>query len=151
MGTGRLRRRITSQCLNHRATMSEPIPAAARRSATRSSRSVSFTAKRAEKLTEKGTANSDGELMEGSSSVNGLEELPSAVLATILAKLDVSSICSVRSTCRTFRSCASHVLSFLPCVHLLVCRASRSLQFPLIFLVQAASFPVCNLCMDKSR
>ena len=49
-----------------------------------------------------------------------LEILPMAVLATIMTKLDVPSICSVASTCKTFKACASHILSFLPNFHLLV-------------------------------
>lgn len=43
-----------------------------------------------------------------------MEQLPSALLATIMTKLDVSSICSVASTCKTFNTCASQILSFLP-------------------------------------
>lgn len=87
--------------------------------------------------------------MEGSSSLIGLEELPSAVLASIMAKLDVSSICSVRSTCKTFRSCASHVLSFLPSFHLLVCHASY--PFPLIVLVLARCFISCMYSLKERK
>ncbi|KAK9286557.1 hypothetical protein L1049_014956 [Liquidambar formosana] len=48
-----------------------------------------------------------------------IEQLPSALLATIVTKLDVTSICSVASTCRTFKACALQSLSFLPNFHLL--------------------------------
>lgn len=48
-----------------------------------------------------------------------MEQLPSALLATIMTKLDVSSICSVASTCKTFNTCASQILSFLPNFNLL--------------------------------
>ncbi|MCL7025399.1 hypothetical protein MKW94_026383 [Papaver nudicaule] len=48
-----------------------------------------------------------------------LEYLPSALLASIMTKLDISSICSVASTCKTFNACASQILSFLPNFHLL--------------------------------
>ena len=57
---------------------------------------------------------------QGEEEKMGLEHLPSALLATIIAKLDMASICSVASTCRTFKSCASHILTFLPTVHLMV-------------------------------
>lgn len=57
----------------------------------------------------------------GSDSNGGFESLdllPSAILATIFTKLDVPSICSCASTCKTFRACASQILSFLPTLHL---------------------------------
>ncbi|KAL9231867.1 hypothetical protein vseg_007033 [Gypsophila vaccaria] len=62
----------------------------------------------------------------------GLEQLPTTLLATIMAKLDISSICSVASTCRTFKSCASHILTFLPSVHLLDVAPSMDLLGPLL-------------------
>ncbi|KAK9666746.1 hypothetical protein RND81_14G208000 [Saponaria officinalis] len=62
----------------------------------------------------------------------GLEQLPTALLATIMAKLDMASICSVASTCRTFKSCASHILTFLPTVHLLDVAPSMDLLAPLL-------------------
>ncbi|KAG6589027.1 F-box/LRR-repeat protein 10, partial [Cucurbita argyrosperma subsp. sororia] len=52
-------------------------------------------------------------------SVESLDRLPSAVLATIMTKLDLPSICSIASTCTTFHSCASQLLNFLPNFHLL--------------------------------
>lgn len=47
-----------------------------------------------------------------------IDQLPSALVATIMTKLDVASICSVASTCKTFNSCASQILYFLPNFHL---------------------------------
>lgn len=67
-----------------------------------------------------------------SSSVDGLDQLPSAILATIMMKLDVSSICSVGSTCKTCRACSSQVLSFLPSFHLPDIAASLDLLRPLL-------------------
>ncbi|PSS21780.1 F-box/LRR-repeat protein [Actinidia chinensis var. chinensis] len=61
-----------------------------------------------------------------------LEILPMAVLATIMTKLDVPSICSVASTCKTFKACASHILSFLPNFHLLDIAPSIDLLRPLL-------------------
>ncbi|XP_027185705.1 F-box/LRR-repeat protein 10 isoform X1 [Coffea eugenioides] len=58
--------------------------------------------------------------------------LPSALIATILAKLDVASICSAASTCRAFHSCASHILSFIPNFHLLDIGLSIDLLRPLL-------------------
>ncbi|EXB93814.1 F-box/LRR-repeat protein 10 [Morus notabilis] len=55
---------------------------------------------------------------ESNGGFEGLDLLPSALLATIFTKLDVPSICSCASTCKTFRSCASQILSFLPTFHL---------------------------------
>ncbi|KAK4754805.1 hypothetical protein SAY87_008562 [Trapa incisa] len=81
---------------------------------------------------EEQTANSGRGRMEGSTRSTVLEELPSAVLATIMAKLDLSSLCSARSTCKTFRSCASHVLSFLPSFHLVDIAPRVDLLRPLL-------------------
>ncbi|KAL9256508.1 F-box/LRR-repeat protein 10-like protein [Drosera capensis] len=41
----------------------------------------------------------------------GLDLLPSVLLATIMTKLDVASICSLGATCNTLRSCALHIRS----------------------------------------
>ncbi|KAK6916771.1 F-box domain [Dillenia turbinata] len=49
----------------------------------------------------------------------GLESLPLAILSSIMIKLDVASVCSLSSTCNTFRSCSSQIFSFLPSFHLL--------------------------------
>lgn len=56
----------------------------------------------------------------GSWRVERLDQLPTALLATIMTKLDISSICSLAVICRAFNSCASHILSFLPNFHILV-------------------------------
>ncbi|EPS59864.1 f-box family protein, partial [Genlisea aurea] len=48
----------------------------------------------------------------------GLELLPAALIATVMTKLDVPSILSLASTCKAFRSCGEHILSFLPCFHI---------------------------------
>ncbi|KAL5706310.1 hypothetical protein ACHQM5_024497 [Ranunculus cassubicifolius] len=61
-----------------------------------------------------------------------LDHLPSALLASIISKLDLSSICSIASTCKTFNSSASHVLSFLPNFHLLDVAPSVDLLKPLL-------------------
>ncbi|KAA0040326.1 F-box/LRR-repeat protein 10 isoform X2 [Cucumis melo var. makuwa] len=58
-------------------------------------------------------------MADGDGSVKSLDLLPSAVLATIMTKLDLPSICSLASTCRIFHSCASQILNFLPTFHLL--------------------------------
>ncbi|KAJ4962323.1 hypothetical protein NE237_022262 [Protea cynaroides] len=62
----------------------------------------------------------------------GLEFLPSALLATIMAKLDVASICSVASTCKTLNACVSQIFSFLPNFHLLEIAAPINLLRPLL-------------------
>ncbi|XWS55132.1 hypothetical protein CRYUN_Cryun10bG0148600 [Craigia yunnanensis] len=67
-----------------------------------------------------------------SGSVESLDQLPTALLATIMTKLDISSICSLAVTCRTFKSCASHILSFLPNFHILDISPSMELVKPLL-------------------
>ncbi|KAH8510462.1 hypothetical protein H0E87_008137 [Populus deltoides] len=61
-----------------------------------------------------------------------LDQLPGTVLATIISKLDVASICSVASTCKTFNACASHILTFIPSFHLLDIAPSIDLLKPLM-------------------
>ncbi|XP_030483531.2 F-box/LRR-repeat protein 10 isoform X1 [Cannabis sativa] len=68
----------------------------------------------------------------GGSENESLDLLPSALLATIFTKLDVSSICSCATTCKTFNSCISHILSFLPTFHLLDVAPSLDLLRPLM-------------------
>lgn len=63
---------------------------------------------------------------------HSLDLLPSALLATIMTKLDVPSICSVASTCKTFNSCTSQILSFLPNFYLLDIAPSIELLRPLL-------------------
>ncbi|XVF67987.1 hypothetical protein PTKIN_Ptkin10aG0166100 [Pterospermum kingtungense] len=65
-------------------------------------------------------------------SVESLDLLPTAILATIMIKLDISSICSLAVTCRAFKSCASHILSFLPNFHILDISPSMELIKPLL-------------------
>ncbi|KAL6214095.1 hypothetical protein ACLB2K_013533 [Fragaria x ananassa] len=69
---------------------------------------------------------------EIATAMESLDQLPSALLATILTKLDVSSICSVASTCTVFRACAHHILSFIPSFHLLETAPSMDLLRPLL-------------------
>ncbi|KAG6709177.1 hypothetical protein I3842_06G119000 [Carya illinoinensis] len=61
-----------------------------------------------------------------------LDLLPTAILATIMTKLDVGSICCAASTCTAFRTCASQILSFLPTFHLLDIAPSIDLLRPLL-------------------
>ncbi|KAE8659442.1 F-box/RNI-like superfamily protein isoform 2 [Hibiscus syriacus] len=67
-----------------------------------------------------------------SGSVESLDQLPAALLAIIMTKLDISSICSLAVTCRTFNSCAFHILSFLPNFHILEISPSMGLMKPLL-------------------
>ncbi|KAL1811099.1 hypothetical protein ACET3Z_021164 [Daucus carota] len=61
-----------------------------------------------------------------------LDLLPIALLGTILTKLDIPSICSAASTCKSFNSSASTILSFLPHFHLLDVAPSIGLLRPLL-------------------
>ncbi|XP_048430192.1 F-box/LRR-repeat protein 10-like isoform X2 [Pyrus x bretschneideri] len=70
-----------------------------------------------------------GETSESSSSIGSL---PSALLATIMTKLDVTSFCSVASTSTAFKACASHILSFIPSFHILEIAPSMELLRPLL-------------------
>ncbi|BAF10801.1 F-box/LRR-repeat protein 10 [Oryza sativa Japonica Group] len=58
--------------------------------------------------------------------------LPSAVLATILSRLDVRSLVAASAACRCLRSCASHALSFLPSFHLSEVALTHELLRPLM-------------------
>ncbi|KAM1031356.1 hypothetical protein ACFX2C_035156 [Malus domestica] len=73
-----------------------------------------------------------GETSERNSSIVSLDHLPSALLATIMTKLDVASVCSVASTCTAFKACASHILSFIPSFHILEIAPSMELLRPLL-------------------
>ncbi|XP_042059536.1 F-box/LRR-repeat protein 10-like, partial [Salvia splendens] len=66
----------------------------------------------------------------------GLDHLPSALMATIMTKLDIPSILSLASTCTACRSCAAEILSFLPNFHLPDIAPSIDLLGPLL--------PHCN-------
>ncbi|KAK9164615.1 hypothetical protein Syun_005517 [Stephania yunnanensis] len=61
-----------------------------------------------------------------------LDQLPSALLDSIMSKLDVVSICHVSITCKAFRSCASQILSFIPNFHLLDIAIAVDLLRPLL-------------------
>ncbi|RDX65554.1 F-box/LRR-repeat protein 10, partial [Mucuna pruriens] len=61
-----------------------------------------------------------------------LDGLPSALVATVMTKLDVASICSLASTSSVFRSCARHILSFLPSFQLLDIAPSVEILIPLL-------------------
>ncbi|XP_061337454.1 F-box/LRR-repeat protein 10 [Gastrolobium bilobum] len=61
-----------------------------------------------------------------------LDHLPYALLATIMTKLDIASICSIATTSSTFRSCAQQIISFLPNFHLLDIAPSGDLLRPLL-------------------
>ncbi|EHA8590769.1 putative F-box/LRR-repeat protein 10 [Cocos nucifera] len=63
----------------------------------------------------------------------GIEyHLPATVLATVLSRLDLRSLCSAAATCRSLRACASHTLSFLPSFHLLDIAPTLDLLRPLL-------------------
>ncbi|XP_078446238.1 F-box/RNI-like superfamily protein [Wolffia australiana] len=48
-----------------------------------------------------------------------IAHLPAALMATVLLKLDVPSLCAIAATCRFLRDCAAQALFFLPSFHLL--------------------------------
>ena len=52
-------------------------------------------------------------ITEASATIRRIQLSP-ALLTTIMAKLDMASICSYASTCNTFIACISHFLSFIP-------------------------------------
>ncbi|XP_072982917.1 F-box/LRR-repeat protein 10 isoform X1 [Typha latifolia] len=58
--------------------------------------------------------------------------LPSTVLATVLAKLDLRSLLAAAATSRSLRSCATQTLSFLPVFHLLEIALPLELLRPLL-------------------
>ncbi|GJY11830.1 F-box/LRR-repeat protein 10 [Tanacetum coccineum] len=51
--------------------------------------------------------------------VTNINHLSSELIATIITKLDVSSICSISSTSKSFRLSAQHSLKFIPNFHLI--------------------------------
>ncbi|KAH9318647.1 hypothetical protein KI387_020416, partial [Taxus chinensis] len=65
-----------------------------------------------------GQALMDGN-MKKSTEERALQQLPMAILQTILSKLDVRSICSAAISCKLLNACASNTLSFLHSFHLL--------------------------------
>lgn len=68
-----------------------------------------------------------------------LDLLPSALVATVMTKLDIGSIRSLACTCKAFHSCASHMLRFIPSFHLLV-----SLFWSNIFVHDLS----CSCCLN---
>lgn len=71
-----------------------------------------------------------------------LDQLPAALLCTIITKLDVASISSVAATCSTFRACAAQILSFLTSFHLLVSCLFMPFQ---LLVIKVLSFFLLNL------
>ncbi|KAJ0011288.1 hypothetical protein Pint_34210 [Pistacia integerrima] len=63
---------------------------------------------------------------------HSLDQLPPAVLCTIITKLDVASICSVAATCSTFKDCVSQILSFLSVFQILDVAPSMEIMRPLL-------------------
>ncbi|VFQ67798.1 unnamed protein product [Cuscuta campestris] len=61
-----------------------------------------------------------------------LDHLPSALLATLMTKLDIPSIRSLACTCKALYSCASQIASFLPFFHLLDIAPSADMLRPLL-------------------
>lgn len=58
--------------------------------------------------------------VEGCDGEISLDLLPAALLETIMTKLDVASLCSLASTCKTLKSCVTRVLTFTPNFHIFV-------------------------------
>lgn len=58
--------------------------------------------------------------VDGCDMERSLDLLPAALLETIMTKLDVPSLCSLASTCKTLQSCVTRVLTFTPNFHVLV-------------------------------
>lgn len=71
-------------------------------------------------------------MADAETSGKSLDQLPAALLCTIITKLDVASICSVAATCSTFRACATQILSFLTSFHLLDIALSLEIIRPLL-------------------
>jgi len=70
--------------------------------------------------------------LRSSTTLMCITELPSALISTIMMKLDVISLCSIASTCRFFHGCAFHTLSFVPAFHLLDIAPTLDLLCPLL-------------------
>ncbi|XP_020574219.1 F-box/LRR-repeat protein 10 [Phalaenopsis equestris] len=60
------------------------------------------------------------------------QRLPSALIATILSKLDPRSLCAASASCRYLRSCTIHTRSFMPSFHLLEIAPELDLLRPLL-------------------
>ncbi|KAH7690126.1 F-box protein containing LRR protein [Dioscorea alata] len=61
-----------------------------------------------------------------------LDLLPSALLATILSRLDLRSLRFAAATCSSFRSAADHVLSFMPSFHFIEIAPTLDVLRPLM-------------------
>ncbi|KAJ4876860.1 F-box/LRR-repeat protein 10 [Raphanus sativus] len=76
-----------------------------------------------------------------------LDMLPAALLETIMTKLDVASLCSLASTCKTLKSCVTRVLTFAPNFHLFNVSLSIETVRPLLYQNQKLS----SLKLDCGR
>ncbi|CAH2051508.1 unnamed protein product [Thlaspi arvense] len=91
--------------------------------------------------------------VEGGGDVDGcdgegsLVMLPAALLETIMTKLDVASLCSLASTCKTLNSCVTRVLTFTPNFHIFNVSLSMETVRPLLFPNQQLS----SLKLDCGR
>ncbi|CAF2038221.1 hypothetical protein YC2023_105894 [Brassica napus] len=84
---------------------------------------------------------------DGFDEERSLDMLPAALLETIMTKLDVASLCSLASTCKTLKSCVSRVLTFTPNFHLFNVSLSMETVRPLLFPNQQLS----SLKLDCGR
>ncbi|CAA7021977.1 unnamed protein product [Microthlaspi erraticum] len=89
----------------------------------------------------------DGGDVDGCGGERSLDLLPAALLETIMTKLDVASLCSIASTCRTLRSCVTRVLTFTPNFHVFNVSLSMETVRPLLFPNQKLS----SLKLDCGR
>ncbi|CAN8271306.1 unnamed protein product [Cochlearia groenlandica] len=62
-----------------------------------------------------------------------LDLLPTALLETIMTKLDVANLCSLASTCKSLKSCVARVLTFAPNFHVIDVSLSMETVGPLLF------------------
>lgn len=85
--------------------------------------------------------------VDGFDEERSLDMLPAALLETIMTKLDVASLCSLASTCKTLKSCVSRVLTFTPNFHLFNVSLSMETVRPLLFPNQQLS----SLKLDCGR
>ncbi|EOA30060.1 hypothetical protein CARUB_v10013167mg [Capsella rubella] len=76
-----------------------------------------------------------------------LDLLPAALLETIMTKLDVASLCSLASTCKTLKSCVTRVLTFTPNFHVFNVSLSMETVRPLLLPNQKLS----SLKLDCGR
>ncbi|KAL0694255.1 hypothetical protein Bca4012_061435 [Brassica carinata] len=91
--------------------------------------------------------NGGGGDVDGCDVERSLDMLPAALLETIMTKLDVASLCSLASTCKTLKSCATRVLTFTPNFHVFNVSLSMETVRPLLFPNQKLS----SLKLDCGR